>query len=141
MISQALRTLLLSDPRLTGILGQRVIIDRYPQPNETPCVVMWVEGEIALDAIDGPLGMDQPKMRVRCYAKTRTGATALRLEVRRILGGFYGVVDGVFIKGIAQVEPRGERYDYDRERRGTDENRFYSEQDFRVTYDYERVQP
>ena len=139
MIAQSIRTILLADQIVSGAVKGRVIVDRLPQPSDTPSIVLWVENERALDALDGPLGMDQPTIRVACYAKTRTGASSIRQQVRRTLGGFYGVIDGYFIKGVAQVEQRGESYETDRVLLGTDQYRFVSVQDFRVSYDYEVV--
>ena len=142
MIATALRTLLLNDSAVAGLVGERIIVDRYPQANEvTPAIVLWVEDEKALDALDGPLGMDQPRVRIACYAKTRTGASSLRLEVRRTLGGYSGVVGGYYIKGIAQIMQRGEQYLTDRPLAGSDESRYVSTQDFRVSYDYQQVAP
>ena len=137
MIAQAIRAILLADQTLSGMVSGRVIVDRYPQQSSTPAIVLWVESERALDALDGPLGMDQPSVRVACYARTRTGATSLRQEARRVLGGYIGVIDGVYIKGISQIEQRGESYETDRALLGTDEYRFVSVQDFRVSYDYQ----
>ena len=139
MIVQAIRTILLADQVVSGAVKGRIVTDRYPQDSQTPSIVLWVESERALDALDGPLGMDQPKLRVACYAKTRSAASSLRQQVRRVLGGFIGVRDGYYIKGIAQIEQRGESYETDRVLLGTDEYRYVSVQDFRVSYDFKVI--
>lgn len=139
MIVLAVRSLLLADSAISTVVAERVYIDRNPQTDQAPFIALWNESERALDALDGPLGMDQPLVRVASYAKTRSGAMSLRMDVRRVLGGFNGVVSGYYIKGVAQEPRRGEFHATDRVRVGTDQYRFVSVQDFRVTYDYAGV--
>ena len=140
MIELAIRKILLDDTAVAELSGGRVIVDRLPQGDETPAVVLWVESERALDALDGPLGMDQPKLRVVCYSQTRVGASNLRMAVRTVLAGFSGVVIGLYIKGLHQEPARGQQMGTDRQRTGTDAYRYLTTQDFRVSYDAKVIQ-
>ena len=47
MIAQRIRTILLGDQVLAAAVGGRIIVDRYPQPSDTPAIVLWVESERA----------------------------------------------------------------------------------------------
>lgn len=106
--------------------------DALAQRDPVPAVVLWVKSERALDTLTGPLGMDQPTIQIDCYDNNRSGASDLRLKVRDHIGGFAGVVAGVFIKGIAQDRGTVERVD--RVRSGSDQYRFVAYQEFRVSY-------
>lgn len=137
-IHVALRALILQNTTISAMVGTRVYNDQIPQENlaalQTPLIAYWVSSETALDAIDGPLGMDQPAFTIQAYDKTRAGASALRKLIRLQIGGFHGTVAEVFIKGVAQLG--GATDATDRLKKGTDEPRFLASQDFRVTYDY-----
>ena len=142
-ITAALIALLKTSTDVTDIAGQRIVSDQLPQSFPTPAIVLWANSELAFDAIDGPLGMDQPTFRVHCYAKSRVDSAKLRLIVRDFIGGFSGLItlsDGdVFIKGIAQRT--GQTQFTQRVRSGTDQYRFVASQDYRVTYDSDILYP
>ena len=132
-ISQGIVELLKQSTQIVSLCGERISADQIPQTDQTPSLLVWAPRENALDAIDGPLGMDQPTVRVECYADRRQAANSLRLLVRDHIGGYKGVVARIFIKGIAQQS--GQVHSADRVRLGTDQYRFRCYQDFLVTYD------
>lgn len=138
---EAIRQILVDNSEVYALAGDRIIADRLPQGYPTPAILLWVNSERALDHLGGPLGMDQPLVRVACYAQSRIVATQVRLAVRKALGGYYGISRSLLIKGIAQETSRGEVQTTDRVTGGTDQYRFVSVQDFRVTYDTEAVTP
>lgn len=137
-IHVALRALILQNTTISAAVGTRIYNDKIPQEDlaemQVPLIAFWVSSETALDAIDGPLGMDQPTFTIQAYDKTRPNASALRKLIRLHIGGFAGVVADVFIKGVAQ---RGGATDItDRAKKGSDEPRFQASQNYRVSYDY-----
>jgi hypothetical protein len=138
-IVESLRTILINDPDVAELVGTRIMADHLPQSYPTPAIVFWIRREQSLDAIDGCLGMDQPTFRVACYSNSRLESDRLRQAVRGAFCGFTGVVGGLYIKGIAQELWRGRDHTSDRVSSGTDQYRFITAQDFRITYDVAEV--
>ena len=132
-ISQGIVELLKQSAAIVAKCQDRITADQLPQTDQTPAILVWVNRENALDYIDGPLGMDQPTVRVECYDIRRQDANSLRLLVRDHIGGYKGVIARIFIKGIAQQT--GQVHSADRVRLGSDQYRFRCYQDFLVTYD------
>lgn len=133
-ITKALISLIRQNADIETITSGNVISDQLPQGFTVPAIVLWINSGRAHDTLAaGELGLEQPTFRLECYARRRIDAAALRMRVRNHIDGFAGVVETVFIKGIAQES--GQRQRTDRVRTGSDEYRFVSGQDFRVTYD------
>ena len=140
-ISVAMRELLLKNNEIGALATGGIVSDRLPQLKQVPLIAYWIESEFAYDALDGPLGMDQPIFRIECYADDRITSSALRLLVRNHIGGYKGVITArvgtnvysTFIKGVAQE--RGMVGGTDRVQIGTDQYRYIARQNFRVSYD------
>ena len=118
---------------ITDLVAGRTHADRLPQGTIMPAIALWVVNETAHDYLAGPMGLDQPVVRIECYATRRLGANTLRRLVREHLAGYSGTSDSLYIKGVAQE--RGQSQRTDRVGSGEDEYRYVSSQDFRVTYD------
>ena len=132
-ITIAMVNLISQNSDITDRVGSRIYSDHPPENATEPYIVLWVHRENAIDALDGPLGMDQPSMRIECCDKKRIGASSLRLLVRDHIAGFAGLVDAVHIKGIAQAD--GQEHITERVKIGTDQYRFVARQDYRISYD------
>lgn len=132
-IIQAVKTILEAEAEITALVSTRIHPDHLPQGTIMPAIALWVISENALDQLTGPLGMDQPVVRAECYSTTRLGANTLRLLVREHLAGYSGTAATLWIKGVAQE--RGHQARTDRVSAATDQYRYVSVQDFRITYD------
>ena len=139
ILTEAIIPLLTADPVISATTGDRISSEQLPQQSEIPAIVMRVRRQNGLDVLDGPLGLEQADYEVFCYGHSREEATSLRGEVRRVLAGFYGVSNGLHIKGVAQLMGRALDEFVDRVRSGTDQYRFVAVQTYLITYDHEEV--
>lgn len=128
----ALRTLVLQDTTIADKVGTQVYTDQLPQGKIPPSIVLFIESEIGRDAMDGPLGFDSATIRCECYGQTRPDADETRRWVRDHVGGYFGVVDGVFIQSVSQRT--GQRHETVRRRAGSDVYQWVSRQDFLIGY-------
>ena len=131
-IGIAVRSLLLSDNEIAGMVVNRISADRMYQGSEVPAVAFYVISTIAEDCLSGAVGIDMARIQFECYAETRKEAGNLANLIRLKVAGFRGVQDGVVIKGVEQSSGQG--YGLDRSEVGGDNGRPFVRQDFTFSF-------
>ena len=132
-IGQAFQAILAADADIAAAAGSRVFSDALPQRASVPAVVFRVISEIAYNALEGPLGMDQARIEVTAYGRTRPEANALAWHIwDGIAAHDPQTVEGVRV--VAIVRDTGMRYDIDQAEAASDKIRFLTQQDFLVSY-------
>ena len=103
-LPEDLRTFLLGDPGLSGLVGTRVYPLRLPQQPALPAVTYaWVGGDRA-HVLAGPAGVASPRLQFDCWAGTYLQAHAVFDALRRRLDGYRGLagaatrVQGAFLE-------------------------------------------
>lgn len=99
-IRSALRTFLLADPTVSGLVGgQRVHPVRLPQDQVEPSVVYNSISESGDYSMSGDSGLGRVRMQVDAWAQTSDAATLLANAVYDRLTGARDTVDSVSIHG------------------------------------------
>ena len=115
-IASDLRTFLLADATLGGLIGTRLYPLKLPQDPTVPAMTFqWISGQRA-HAADGAVGLASPRVQFDCWAETYLEAEAVFEALRKRLDGFRGTAGSSRVQG-AFFET--ERDDYE------DEGRLY----------------
>lgn len=93
-VGEALRTHLLSETSIAGLVAGRVYPLRLPQPKagvtNLPAIVLTRISGIRYPHLRGAESLARPRYQVDCWANTHDAATALGTLVRQSLNGFAG---------------------------------------------------
>lgn len=93
-VASDLRSFLLADATLTGLVGLRVHPAILPQSGPFPAITyQWTSGT-RYQTSDGPVGLSRPRIQLDCWAETYLQAEAVFEALRRRLDGFVGVMGG-----------------------------------------------
>lgn len=113
-IRPALRSFLLADPAIAGVVGDRVYPNVIPQGIDAACVVYTrISGEGAYH-MRGPSGLSQPRYQIDAWARDIDSAFGLANLIKARVDGFCGVMGaGTAAVTVQGVFMRAEREDYD----------------------------
>lgn len=93
-IATELRTFLLEDTTLAGLVGQRLYPNVLPQAPTFPAMTFtWVSGT-RFHHLGGSAGIAGPRVQFDCWAATYLEAEALFEALRLALDGFRGEIGG-----------------------------------------------
>jgi hypothetical protein len=114
-IRPVLRTFLLGDPIVSGLVGGvRIHPNRLPQDQVEPTIVINRISEVGDYNMDGDSGLGNVRMQVDAWAQTADFANELANAVYDRLSGFRGTVvansDAIDIQGVFLAQGRD---DYD----------------------------
>ena len=103
----ALTALLLSDPDLQARVGTRVNWSAPPaHAGGFPYLGLTLVSAPVAYTLDGEVEVQRSTVQLDAWAATAAEAEALRWEVRSLLSGFRGVVEGVFFRGAFVIGAR-----------------------------------
>lgn len=89
-LGTGLRTHLLSDTTIAGLVSGRIFPLRLPQKAEMPAIVYQQISGVRFAHLRGAEALARPRFQVDCWARTHDGAVALGAFVRQRLNGFAG---------------------------------------------------
>ena len=113
-IASDLRTFLLADATLGGLIGTRLYPLKLPQDPTVPAMTFqWISGQRA-HAADGAVGLASPRVQFDCWAETYLEVESVFEALRKRLDGFRGTAGASRVQG-AFFET--ERDDYEDEAR------------------------
>lgn len=99
-IEQALRSKLLADATVLGLVSTRVYPLVLPQDPTYPAITYKRVTGRDMTAHDGRLGLDRSRFQIDCLDDDFGGATTLARAVMVALNGYRGTVDTVDIGAI-----------------------------------------
>lgn len=132
-VADEVRTLLLADATISGLVGTRVNTDFLPQGSAMPAIVLYTVSEVSHEMLGGIVGLDRARVSIHCFAESRGAANTLWDAVRLQLACYRGTPESLYIKAINQA--LGHEDTVDRVEVGTDQYRFVTSQDFFVWYE------
>ncbi len=103
-MAEDLRTFLLQDSTLGGLIGTKIYPIVLPQDPIFPAITyQWISGD-RLYSLSGPSGLSGPRIQFDCWAKTYAASEGLFEALRKRLDGYRGqmgsapghTVQGVF---------------------------------------------
>lgn len=89
-----LRAKLLADTAVAALVSSRVHWQNPPEDNACPSVTLVRVSNPCFEILDGPAGLQTPRIQVECRAATFLGARALRDAVVAAIDGYRGPLDG-----------------------------------------------
>lgn len=106
MIEAAVRSILLADPTVYGLVGTRIQPAPLPLDTIYPAISV-LKASNAYSRIAG-----RPRMQIDCWSKDWTECQTLANAVETALDGYAGVVNGV---NIQHIQPLNSQDFYDKE--------------------------
>lgn len=132
-ISATIRSILAADATVSGLVSTRIRSDFISQGETMPAIAYWVVTTTPSEHLTGIADIARARIRIECYATTRSGSHTLGDAVRLALElSNRGDNSGQFINSISLTS--GESDLIDRPERGTDQRRFITQMDFDVHY-------
>ena len=132
-IGGTVRTIMLADGTVSGLVGTRVYSDVLTQNATTPAITYKVVDTVTNDVLAGIADVSRARIQVDCYGVTRPAANTLADAVRLALHGHeHTATGGQYVLDITL--PSGEVYLVNEPEDGTDKRRFINSQDFMVSY-------
>jgi hypothetical protein len=109
MIDADLRTLLLADATVAGMVGTRIYPLFVPQDSAFPAIRYQRLVTPRTRSLLGPSGLAAPTFQYDCYGEQPSGVTEAKLlaeAVRHVLDGYRGTAGASFIEGAMVVDER-----------------------------------
>ena len=131
---EMLRSLLVNDPTVSGLVGQRVYADVAPQGSDLPFIVLTVENGTAEDCLDGPVGYFSDTLGFDCYTKSRIDSLHLWKAGWAVLVGHSGYNSVTIIDSVTQAS--GIAWDHYRLDDASDELVYRCAQNLQVNYSF-----
>jgi hypothetical protein len=98
-VAQDLRTFLLADATISGLIGTRLFPLRLPQNPTLPAMTYsWISGD-RVHTMAGARGPSRPRLQFDAWAKTYLEAEAVFEALRKRLDGFQGTAGSVKVQG------------------------------------------
>ena len=107
-----LRTFLLEDATIAGIVEERVYPNILPQPATLPALTFAQVSGVRVRDLSGPTGRARPRVTVNSWASTYSAVRALADAVRRRLDGYAGPLTTVVI-GSSALDNEFDIYEQD----------------------------
>lgn len=99
-LEEALRTRLLADSTVSGLVGTRIFPLVIPQGQALPAIAYQRISGVREHTHAGASGLAHPRIQYACVAETFTQARAVADAVRQRLDGFAGVIGSVTVESI-----------------------------------------
>lgn len=94
-LGSTVRTILLQDATVSGLVGTRVYPKILPQSPTLPAITYQRVSRVQVaDHLTGPGSMGRPRVQVDVWASTDSAAEALGAAVKARLNGYRGTVPG-----------------------------------------------
>lgn len=106
MLFGAMRSILLLEPSITDIVGDRIFPGGLPQDAATPAVDMRVVGRGVTQALQGGVILYIQEVIFDCYADDSpevADAVAYGILASQLVG-YQGTIEGTHIRGVVAVE-------------------------------------
>ena len=103
MIESAIRTRLVADPTLSGLVAGRIYPGIAPQRGALPRIVYSRTSTRRILEMAGPSGLAQPRLRFEIFANDYSDAKDIAEALRVSLDGFAGTISGTVV-ALAEVE-------------------------------------
>lgn len=130
-IEADIRTYLLTQPGITGLLEDRIRPDLLSEHDADPAIVIAVEDEDDLQDLSGESTLVRADLRINCISRSKSGARALAEQCRQALQGYTGPA-GDLSKIDVTLDGRGiERFQASE---GSNEGEYVVEQRCTVLY-------
>ncbi len=100
---EMLRTLLVDDPTVSSLVGQRVYSDAAPQGSEFPFIILTVENGTADDCLDGPTGYFSDTVGFDVYSMSRKDSLAVWKAGWDQIVGYSGYNSVTIIDSVTQA--------------------------------------
>lgn len=113
-IAEALRTYVLADATVSGLVGARMYPVILPQNPTMPAITYQYISGASVISHDGATGLENPTFQIDCWGSTYATMDALFEAVRERLNGAKGTFSGLYVGGIFLVRKR-DLYDNDAE--------------------------
>lgn len=110
-IAQGLKTFVLADATVAGLVGARMYSTKTPQNPTTPYIRYGLQSGQSFNSTDGPSGLENPVFQIDAIADTYAGAVALYDAIRLRLNGYKGDMGGVDVHGVFLVRQYDLPYD------------------------------
>lgn len=99
-MEEALRALLLSDPTIVGLVGQRIYWNDIPQATAGDLIVLHKISGAPSYTLRGPTSLRGSRVQINTRADKVVDAWAIERAVEAKLSGFRGSQGGVMFAGI-----------------------------------------
>lgn len=99
-MKQALRSHLLADPDIIGLVGQRIAWAVRPRQDQLPSIVLHRIDGVRDYMMQAPSGLVTSRVQVDCWATTNKQASQISDAVRGSLSGLRQTIDGVEFQGV-----------------------------------------
>ena len=132
-IAAAFRELLITEPDLVAIVGERVCSDQLPEAMATPAIVFYeissnIENSIEPDVI---INCSISRFQVEAFASTRAMADKIQRIIVRRCGNYIGKMGEVCLKTSRLT---GQSFETDRTELGSAGFRYISRVDYQITH-------
>lgn len=132
-IASTVRTILVNDATVSALVSTRIYSDILPQGATLPAVTYTVVTAVPNETLTAISNISTARIQVDCHDDTRADANTLADGVRLALELHNHTLTGSqYVNGIHMVS--GPQDLFDESAAGTDERRFISSMDFRVSY-------
>lgn len=111
-IAEGLRTLVLADATVAGLIGTRMFPVILPQNPTLPAITYQYLSGRSVVSNDGASGLAESTFQIDCWGATYASTDELYEAVRDRLIAYKGDAGGVDVQGIFLVRKR-DLYDYD----------------------------
>lgn len=130
----AIRHMLVTDPAVSAIVGDRVYPDWLKQDTVMPSIALWTVSSTAYDVMDGGLGIEKSNVRLECISQSRSESDALWLAANAALvrTNKKGLYNGVRVQSMTQST--GSYHMADRPMDGSDRWVYRTIQSFDIYY-------
>ena len=132
-ISATIRSMLVADTNVSGVVSSRIHADVLPQRCVFPAIAYEIIDTTPNEHLSGIVDLSRARIQIDCYAKTRADANSLadkvRLAIEKKTAGTYS---SQYIVEINLVS--GEQFFVEQPKEGTDKRVFGTSQDFYVHY-------
>ena len=109
-IISGLRTFLLTDATLSGLVGVRLYPNILPQNPTMPAVTITIISGDRQSSNDGPGGLNGPRVQIDCWGTSYASADAVFEAIRKKLDGKKsGIILGAFMdsdRDFYEPEPK-----------------------------------
>lgn len=111
MTEAALRSMLLADAAVSGLVGTRIYAGRLPQSHEYPAVTIDPVTEDDNNTLNSVGGLRWMRIEINAWALTYAEVNTLHKAVNTALNGSKGLFNGIDIRSVTSMS--GGRYFYE----------------------------
>lgn len=104
MVEDAIRTILLADGTVSGLVGTRIRPHAAHPSDDYPYIVYFRISTRHIESFDGSAGLAGARIQVQCWDETFSTVQTLSNAIRAVLQGYSGTVGGDVIQGISILD-------------------------------------